>query len=58
VPPCSIASAASAQEAAMLMAARGGPVLVHDDAEHFATAGPLRTSCAGILSPKDLLFRL
>jgi len=32
VPPCSIASGASAQEAAMLMAARGGSVLVHDDA--------------------------
>ena len=58
MPPCSIASGASAQEAAMLMAARGGAVLVHDDAEHFATSGPLRTSCAGILSPKDLLFRL
>ena len=42
----------------MLMAARGGSVLVHDDAEHLATAGALRTSCAGILSPKDLLFRL
>ena len=58
MPPCSIASGASAQEAAMLMAARGGAVLVHDDAVHFATSGPLRTSCAGILSPKDLLFRL
>ena len=58
MPPCSIASGASAQEAAMLMAARGGAVLVHDAAEHFATSGPLRTSCAGILSPKDLLFRL